>query len=106
MSVNLFPLPPVGERDNHNLLLRSVSLRQDASCGKFPIVLSLLKVFGGTWVAQGVKHSTSAQVTISRSVSSSPAWGSVLTAQSLEPALDPVSPSLSALPLLTLCPPL
>ena len=57
----------------------------------------------GTWVAQSVKRLTSAQVTISRSVSSSPAWGSVLTAQSLEPASDSVPPSLSAPPQLMLC---
>ena len=56
----------------------------------------------GTWVAQSVKCLTSAQVMISQSVSSSPASGSVLTAQSLEPALDSVSPSLSATPLLML----
>ena len=51
----------------------------------------------GTYVAQSVKRltSTSAQVMISWLVSSSPTLGSVLTAQSLEPALDPVSPSLS-----------
>ena len=36
-------------------------------------------------------------------VSSSPAPGSVLTAQSLEPASDSVCPSLSAPPLLMLC---
>ena len=36
-------------------------------------------------------------------VSSNPASGSVLTARSLEPASDSVSPSLSAPPLLTLC---
>ena len=47
------------------------------------------------WVALSVKRPTSAQVTISRSVSSSPASGSVLTAQSLEPVSDSVSPSLS-----------
>ena len=52
----------------------------------------------GTWVAQSVKHLTSAQVMISQSVSSSPASGSVLTAQSLEPVSDSVSPSLSAPP--------
>ena len=52
----------------------------------------------GAWVAQWVKRPTSAQVTISRSVSSSPASGSVLTAQSLEPVSDSVSPSLSAPP--------
>ena len=47
-------------------------------------------------MAQSVKHPTSAQVMISQFVGSSPALGSVLTAQSLEPALDSVSPSLSA----------
>ena len=40
---------------------------------------------------------------ISWSVSSSPASGSVLMAQNLEPVSDSVSPSLSALPLLTFC---
>ena len=48
----------------------------------------------GTWVAQSVERLTLAQVMISRSVSSSPASGSVLTAQSLEPVSDSVSPSL------------
>ena len=57
----------------------------------------------GAWVAQSVKHPTSAQVMISRSVSSSPASGSVLTAQSLEPASDSVSPSLSDPPPFMLC---
>ena len=57
----------------------------------------------GTWVAQSVEHPTSAQVIISRSVSSSPASGSVLTAQSLEPASDSVSSLLSAPPPLMLC---
>ena len=55
------------------------------------------------WVAQLVEYPTSAQVVISQSVSSSPASGSVLTAQSLEPASHSVSPSLSAPPPLTLC---
>ena len=53
-------------------------------------------------MAQSVKHLTLAQVMISRFVSSSPTLGSVLTAQSLEPASDLVSPSLSAPPLLAL----
>ena len=48
-----------------------------------------------TWVAQSVGHPTSAQVMISRLVGSIPTSGSVLTAQSLEPASDPVSPLLS-----------
>ena len=45
--------------------------------------------------AQSVKCPTSAQVMISQFVGVSPAWGSVLTAQSLEAASDSVSPSLS-----------
>ena len=53
-------------------------------------------------MAQSVKRPTSAQVMISWSVSLSPVLGSVLTAQSLEPASDSVSPSLSAPPLLML----
>ena len=53
-------------------------------------------------MAQSVKRPTSAQVVILWSVSSSPASGSVLTAQSLEPASDSVSPSLSAPPPLML----
>ena len=57
----------------------------------------------GTWVAQSVKHLTSAQVMISQLVGLSPASGSGLTAGSLEPASDSVSPSLSAPPLLVLC---
>ena len=55
------------------------------------------------WVAQPVKRPTSAQVVISWSVGSSPASGSILTAQSLEPASDSVSPSLSDPPPLMLC---
>ena len=51
-------------------------------------------------MAQSVKHPTSARVMVSWFVSSSPALGSVLTAQSLERALDSVSPSLSAPPVL------
>ena len=46
-------------------------------------------------MAQSVKHLTSAQVMILRFVSSSPVLGSVLTAESLESALDSVSPSIS-----------
>ena len=47
------------------------------------------------WEAQSVKCPTSAQVMISRLVSSSPMSGSVLTAGSLEPASDSASLSLS-----------
>ena len=60
--------------------------------------LSFKTKYWGTWVAQSVERPTSAQVVILRSVSSSPASGSVLTAQSLEPVSDSVSPSLSAPP--------
>ena len=54
-------------------------------------------------MAQLVERPTLAQVMISQFMSSSPALGSVLTAQSLESASDSVSPSLSAPPPLTLC---
>ena len=57
----------------------------------------------GAWVAQLVRRLTSAQVMISQFVSLSPAMGSVLTAQSLEPTSDSVSPPLSTPPLLMLC---
>ena len=52
-------------------------------------------------MAQSVKRSTSAQVMVSWFVSQSPMSGAVLTAQSLEPALDSVSPLCP--PWLTLC---
>ena len=54
-------------------------------------------------MAQSVERPTSAQVMISRSVGLSPASGSVLTAQSLEPVSDSVSPTLSAPSPLALC---
>ena len=57
----------------------------------------------GAWVAQSVKRPTLTQVMISRYVSSSPASGSVLTAQSLEPVSDSVPPSLSDPLLFMLC---
>ena len=56
--------------------------------------LSRRESLRGAWVAQSVERPTAAQVTISRFVGSSPASGSVLTARSLEPASDSVSPSL------------
>ena len=56
----------------------------------------------GSWVAQSVEHPASAQVMTSGSVGSSPALDPVLTAQSLEPASDSVSPSVSAPALLVL----
>ena len=54
-------------------------------------------------MTQLVKCPTSAQVMISWFMSLSPELGSVLIAQSLEPASDCVSPSLSVPPLLALC---
>ena len=53
-------------------------------------------------MAQSVKRPASAQVMISQFMSSSPASGSVLTAESLEPDSGSVSPSLSAPPRLAL----
>ena len=58
---------------------------------------------GGASVAESVKHPTLAQVIISQFVGSSPTPGSVLTAQSLEPASDSVSPSLCLSPVHALC---
>ena len=49
-------------------------------------------------MAQSVKGLTLAQVMISQSMSSNPTLGSVPTGQSLEPASDSVSPSLSLCP--------
>ena len=57
----------------------------------------------GAWVAQSVKCLTLAQVMISQFVGSSLVLCSVLTARSLEPASDSVSPSLSAPLSLSLC---
>ena len=54
--------------------------------------------YWGAYVAQWAKRLTSAQVLISRFVSLSPTSGSVPTAQSLGPAPDSMSPSLSAPP--------
>ena len=49
----------------------------------------------GAWVAQSVEGPTWAQVMVSWCMGSSPVSGSVLTAQSLEPVSDSVSPSLA-----------
>ena len=49
-------------------------------------------------MAQFIKRPTSAQVMISQFMSSGPASGCVLTAQSLDPVSDSVSPSLLPLP--------
>ena len=53
-------------------------------------------------MGHSVKRLTSGPDLKVREFGASPASGSVLTAQSLEPASDSVSPSLSAPPLLTL----
>ena len=55
-------------------------------------------------MAQSGERLTLAQVMISQLVSLSPMLVSVLTAQSLEPASDSVSPSLSAPNSLAFCP--
>ena len=69
----------------------------------FAIALKNKQGQWGAWVAQSVEHLTSPQVMISQSTGSSPASGSALTARSLEPFLDSVSPSLSDPPPFILC---
>ena len=73
----------------------------------FSICLSLviypIKAFWDAWVAQLSVQLWLKSCMISRFFSLSSAWGSLLTAQSLEPASDSVSASLSAPPLLALC---
>ena len=88
-------------------MLRCAALQPQWVTGKLDEIQQLLLMLSGqiavamvyclkaTCVAHFVKHPTSAQVMIARSVGSSPASGSVLTARSLEPASDSVSPSLS-----------
>ena len=66
--------------------------------GRFQVTSFKLLIPNGAWVAQSVKLLTLAQVIISQFASWSPVLASMLTAQSLEPTLDSVSPSLSALP--------
>ena len=77
---------------------RKMVLKKLSDCEDFKIDL----ISWSAWVAQFLEHPTSARVMSSRFMGSSPASGSVLTAQSLEPTLDSVSPSLSSPPLLTL----
>ena len=69
--------------------------------GSHRIVFKIQKI-QGHWVAQSVEHLTLAPVMILQFVGLSPASGSALIAQSLDPASDSVSPSLS-LPLPCLC---
>ena len=79
------------------MLTYSLSLKK-----KINIKLKKSKEAWGTWVAQSVKRPTSAQVMISEFMGSSPASGSALTAPSLDPTSDSVSPSFSSLPSLVL----
>ena len=62
------------------------------------VCLGEIKKKGGAWVAQSVGRLTSVQVMISQFVGSSLVLGFVLTAQSLEPASDSVSPPLCPSP--------
>ena len=84
-------------------LLEAGLARSLASLG-FSLSMCLKNTkYQGVWVAQLVKRPTSAHIMISQPMSSSPESGSVLTARSLEPPSDSVSPSLSAPPLLMPC---
>ena len=99
-------------RGNQSKTVSKTTQRADGSQGQIPGTwkpFSILHHFHikdvscwGAWVAQSVTRPTSAQVMISRSVGSSPVSGSVLTAQSLEPVSDSVSPSFSDPPLFML----
>ena len=81
-------------------ILNSLSLCLSPSFSHFSIAILYDVIHDikdrGTWVAQSFKHPTLVQVMISQFVASNPTLGSVLTAQSLDPVLDSVSPSLSA----------
>ena len=85
---------------NSPIQCSSKKLNFNKNVKQYGDLLTVKKYDRGAWVAQSVKHPTSAMVRISQFISSSPASGSVLTAQSLEPASDSVSPSLSAPPCL------
>ena len=85
-------------------LFPSLSAPPLLACSLSKLINELLKIITrGAWVAQLVKRPTLAQVMISRFMGSSPTLGSVLIAQSLEPASTSVSLSPSARPLLMLC---
>ena len=79
---------------------KNISLLNGERTHHFPVRLG---TWWGAWVIQLVKRPPSAQVTISWIMTWSPVSGSVLTAQSLEPASGSGSPSLSAPLLLMLC---
>ena len=65
------------------------------------VAVGIIYKYRGAWVAQSVEHLTLPRVMISQPMGSSPWSGSVLTAQSLKPASDSVSPFLSTPPPLT-----
>ena len=97
-------LQPESIPRNHCSLQRMcsrISVRRKDTCLSPANILGICwclvnAISRGAWVAQPVKGMTSAQVMVSRFVGLSPmSVRSVLTAQSLDPALDSVSPSLS-----------
>ena len=79
--------------------LQGKSMRRVAVLNKEVTAGNTKVTSGGARVAPLLKRPTSAQVMISRSVGSSSALGSMLTAQNLEPVSDSVFPS----PSLALC---
>ena len=90
-----------------NKKLKKLMSQDVLSSNLFMRVLTLMfRNIWGAWVAQSFRRPTLAQVMISWCQSSSPTSGSVLTAQSLEPALDSDSVilSLSVPPPFTPCP--
>ena len=87
------------------MLVTTVETKTKGPQGSWNIRLGNIKLktnkCRGSWMAQLVKHLTLAQVMTSWFESSSPMLGSVLTAQSLEPASCSMAPSLFApLPLM------
>ena len=82
----------------------SLSVSAPPQCTCVLLSLSLKIKNRGDWVAWSVKCPTLALVMISWSMGSSPALSSGLIAQSLEPALDSVSPSPSPARALSLSP--
>ena len=81
------------------LCKRGMTLNKDTDKSQASICVSATRMIiaWGAWVSQLVKQSTSTQVMISQSMSSSPVSGSMLTAWSLETASDFVCVSLSLL---------
>ena len=84
------PLPPNTAQETRTVIVDESGRLEAAAVG------------APGWLHQLGKCSTSAQVVISWFVGSSPASGSVLTAWSLEPASDSVSPPLRPSPVHTL----